>query len=259
MSLARQLKAKDDKNQVVCITDNIYTGSFRQRFGRIYFRTVLKKTFDYAWVPGRKSKEFLIYLGMEPKAVFEGVYCPDEELFNCSQFEGDRSGLLFVGQLIPRKGIKNLITACSNEWLKKNLTIIGGGILENDVKQSGIKYIGRQSPQQLANAYSNALAVILPSVVDHWGMVLSEAAACGCILIATKECGAAFDLIRHGENGYILHSNSPENIVESIEWLSSLSKQKILKAQKISLEMVRAYGSKRFLESFGKLALRTNE
>jgi glycosyltransferase involved in cell wall biosynthesis len=255
MSLARQLKASGKRKRVVCIADNIYTGSLRQRVGRIYFRTFLKKIFDYAWVPGRKSKDFLVYLGMDHRTVYEGVYCPDEELFNCRNSESNRTGLLFVGQLIPRKGIKNLLDACSNQWLKKNLTIIGGGELENDVLESSVKYIGRQSPKQLALAYSNALAVILPSVVDHWGMVLSEAAACGCILIATKDCGAAFDLIIHRKNGYILQDNSPECINKSIEWLCSLSNLQISIGQKTSLDMVKSYGTKRFVESLEKLAL----
>ena len=43
----------------------------------------------------------------------------------------------------------------------------------------------------------------MPTHSDPWGLVLNEAMACGLAVVSSDVAGAALDLIRNGENGYI--------------------------------------------------------
>ncbi len=44
---------------------------------------------------------------------------------------------------------------------------------------------------------------ILPSTTESWGLIINEAMDFGLPIITTNQVGAAPDLVRHGENGFI--------------------------------------------------------
>ena len=93
-----------------------------------------------------------------------------------------------------------------------NLTLIGSidEISErsrfNIVDQSDIKFFPFMQPAEVANTMNSSKVFILPSYRDHWGTVLCEAAACGCLLIASNQSGSSTDLIRCGINGFTFDS-----------------------------------------------------
>ncbi len=45
--------------------------------------------------------------------------------------------------------------------------------------------------------------MVLPSVYDAFGVVVNEAMLCGCPVVASDHVGAARDLIKHGETGFV--------------------------------------------------------
>jgi glycosyltransferase involved in cell wall biosynthesis len=63
----------------------------------------------------------------------------------------------------------------------------------------------------------SATAFVLPSRFDGWGVVLSEAAAEGVALIATASCGAAHDLIEPGFNGFVVESESVQQLAAAMK------------------------------------------
>ncbi|MFM6079283.1 MAG: glycosyltransferase, partial [Dolichospermum sp.] len=44
---------------------------------------------------------------------------------------------------------------------------------------------------------------ILPSDYEPFGVVVNEAMLCGSPVIVSDKVGAAYDLVRHGENGFV--------------------------------------------------------
>lgn len=60
------------------------------------------------------------------------------------------------------------------------------------------------SQEKLPSVYQYARSLICSSnKSETWGLVINEAMACGCPIIASVQCGATNTLVHEGENGYI--------------------------------------------------------
>jgi glycosyltransferase involved in cell wall biosynthesis len=60
---------------------------------------------------------------------------------------------------------------------------------------------------QVEKAYAAADAFLFPSPYDAFGMVVSEAMACGLPVVVSREAGAS-ELIEHGVNGMLLNDHN---------------------------------------------------
>jgi UDP-glucose:(heptosyl)LPS alpha-1,3-glucosyltransferase len=63
---------------------------------------------------------------------------------------------------------------------------------------------------------------LFPSIYDTFGMVITEAMACGTPVITTRAAGAS-ELIRHGESGWLVdHAGDHDGLVRGLETLRSV-------------------------------------
>lgn len=133
-----------------------------------------------------------------------------------------RTEILFVGQLIRRKGVDLLLAALRPlfaEYADLHLTLIGDGdqraALEAQAAASGfqnrIAFTGVMAADQIQSRITAANLLVLPSRWDGWGMVINEALAVGVPVIASDQCGAG-DLIRQGANGYLFRSEDVQGL-----------------------------------------------
>ncbi|MEM4969743.1 MAG: glycosyltransferase family 4 protein [Sulfolobales archaeon] len=83
--------------------------------------------------------------------------------------------------------------------------------LANDVIMTG--YLGQRD---LEAAYSRADVVLLPSIIEGFGLVVVEGWLYRKPAIVSSNAGVA-DLVRDGENGFIVDPNSFEDIAEKIK------------------------------------------
>lgn len=100
--------------------------------------------------------------------------------------------VLYVGRLVPEKGLAILIKS-AKIWNKKiKLLIVGSGSLENLVKKAtsdsrNIQYQGVVSQEDLPLFYSAADVAILPSTSEEgFGRVIIESMACGTPVIGAN-------------------------------------------------------------------------
>ena len=109
------------------------------------------------------------------------------------------SYILFLGRLVPEKGIRYLIEAFKNVKTEKKLVIAGGSsdtnTFENEIKQlaSGddrIIFTGFVQGQLLDELYSNAYLYVLPSDLEGMPLSLLEAMSYGncCLVSDISEC-----------------------------------------------------------------------
>ena len=133
--------------------------------------------------------------------------------------------VLFVGCAGPRKGFIDLLKAFSLlQHPGKRLTLIGSLSPEakaylNANDYPSIEFLGTLANAELREHYSRATVFVLPSIEEGLGMVLGEAMACGCPVIASTNTGA-LDLIKDGTEGFIVPIRSPERIAERLQQLA---------------------------------------
>lgn len=133
---------------------------------------------------------------------------------------GEPLRLLFVGTIGQRKGIKYLLQAL--ELLpphKVELTICGRVVDDLSIfngKPAGVKVFPSIGVEGLLEAYREADLFVFPSLAEGFAQVLLEALASGLPVISTTRT-AAPDLIRHGQEGFIIEPGSVSEIAQYIE------------------------------------------
>jgi glycosyltransferase involved in cell wall biosynthesis len=60
--------------------------------------------------------------------------------------------------------------------------------------------------------------LVLPSLTEAFGLVITEALSCGLPVIVTPNSGGP-EVISHGENGFIVPIRSSESIAEKLDLL----------------------------------------
>jgi glycosyltransferase involved in cell wall biosynthesis len=98
----------------------------------------------------------------------------------------DGTVVLSVGRDVPEKGHDVLAAACGEAGVR--LDVVTGGLGEDDI----------------ARRYVDADVFALLSRHEPWGVVVNEAAASGLPLVLSDRVGAAYDLLRDGENGFLV-------------------------------------------------------
>lgn len=149
---------------------------------------------------------------------------------------GDKRILLFVGRLVAKKGVRDLISAYAliSDSLreKTELWIIGDGVerksLEAQAKRQNVHdkivFFGRMPNEKLPDYYAASDIFVAPSIIDTLGdtegqgIILLEALACGTAVITTRTGGIG-EIIEHEKNGLLVDPNNPADLKKAIERL----------------------------------------
>ena len=139
----------------------------------------------------------LIYNGIDPAEVR-----PANEI--TKQFGlASREYILFLGRLVPEKGIHYLIEAYKKLRTDKKLVIVGGTSDTNDYVQHlydmagndpSIIFTGFQQGIVAEELYSNAYLYVLPSDLEGMPLTLLEAMNYGCCCV-TSDIGECADVM----------------------------------------------------------------
>ncbi len=141
--------------------------------------------------------------------------------------------LLFLGNLIPRKGLHTLLTAL--EGLPENaftLTVVGSPAadtayahtigcqlararLDNRVHLAGALPDGR-----LVELLRASHVLVVPSTYEGFGIVYLEGMGFGLPAIATSR-GGAQEIITHGVNGFLIPPGDAARLAKHLEELAS--------------------------------------
>lgn len=137
--------------------------------------------------------------------------------------------LLSVGRLVPWKGFKMLIKIMPrlleiNQFFR--LVIVGDGpekkILEIMVKNLGLDkkvfIIGKKSKEDLAVYLAAADIFVLNTGYEGFSHQILEAMSAGAPVITTS-AGGNKEIIRQGENGFMVKYNDEFNLIEAVKTL----------------------------------------
>lgn len=145
-----------------------------------------------------------------------------------SRYELKDLTFLYIGQLIPRKGIMELLRAWKEAKLKNaTLMLVGDGSqrdeIETFIKNNGlndsVKLTGAIVYDHLGPYYKAADCFIIPTLEDNWSLVVPEAMAAGLPIACSIYNGCHPELV-HPENGWTF---DPHNLKSTVETLKSIS------------------------------------
>ncbi len=175
------------------------------------------------------AADFYSELGFNPRQIYPfGYFRAGADLTvepappkNRAQVE-----IIFVGQLIHRKGIDILFSALQPlfaEHRELKLTLIGIGEAGAALKKQAadlrilerVEFIGARPSNEIPGRIAQAQVLVLPSRWDGWGLVVNEALAVGVPVIVSNRCGA-MDLIQPGLNGFIFRSEDAEDLRRAV-------------------------------------------
>jgi glycosyltransferase involved in cell wall biosynthesis len=207
---------------------------------RTTYKECIKRAYIYnfhrAMTYGAKSREYIHKLGMPMEAIY--IRCQAANMDEIRRLQTalpridrgrEKKRLLYVGRLSEEKNLRRLISAFNAATrmvmggMRWDLVLVGdgpqGAELKGAVAASGVDNIlfeGGVSWSETVKYYSTCDAFILPSLSEPWGVVVNEAMCCGLPVLVSSKCGAAYDLVTDGVNGYRFDPSSEEELQKVI-------------------------------------------
>jgi starch synthase len=166
---------------------------------------------DAITVPSSFSRRSFIEQGVSADKLHTIPYGVRLESFSkIAEPSIDTFNVLFAGHVSLRKGIPYLLQAFARlNHPGKRLRIAGA--MAPEIKtllarlpQQNVEFLGAVPQAQLPRMMSESHVLVLPSIEDGFGLVLSQALACGCPILASTNTGGD-DLIADASN------SAPEN------------------------------------------------
>ena len=153
--------------------------------------------------------------------MFQPYLASREMRSRLSQGHPDDPLLLYVGRLSAEKEvdrIKPVLEAIPNA----RLALVGDGphrsALEVHFTDTNTHFVGYLHGLELASAFASADAFIFPSRTETLGLVLLEAMATGCPVVAARS-GGITDIVTDGANGYLFDPNDERGAIAATEKL----------------------------------------
>lgn len=157
----------------------------------------------------------------------------DTEKFSPDANVSRQNFVLYVGRLLPHKGVNYLVEAMPPDL---PLKLIGQPMDERFLNELKRLSAGKQvtfhhdcTDQDIVQAYRSAICIVLPSVYrtiygeespvpELLGQTLMEGMACGTPAICTNVASMP-EIVEDRRSGFIVPPNEPEALREKITWL----------------------------------------
>jgi glycosyltransferase involved in cell wall biosynthesis len=129
--------------------------------------------------------------------------------------------VLFVGALSQGKGIGYLLKAVETLGSDVELTLIGKRVAANEVVDAACKrwrWFQTVAHERVMEIMTESDVLVLPSLGEGFGLVVTEALACGLAVIVTPNVGAS-DLVCDGREGFVIPLRSADAIADRLNVL----------------------------------------
>ena len=173
---------------------------------------------DYFWERYERKTVFI------PNGVTTPEARPAEQITGELGLEKD-GYILFLGRLVPEKGIHYLIEAFRKTKTDKRL-VIAGSASDTDTYAAQLKELASSDPrirftgfvqgQLLEELYSNAYLYVLPSDLEGMPLSLLEAMSYGncCLVSDIPECATVVE-----DHGIVFPKGDTDTLMESLQLL----------------------------------------
>jgi glycosyltransferase involved in cell wall biosynthesis len=227
---------------------------------------------DHFLAAGTANRRYYESFGVPPERITLAPYSVDNEYFAARSEAARldpatyraRHGLpqgrplfVFCGKLIPLKRPFDLLHAfaVARRQAPCGLAIIGDGELTDAVRAEvarlgladDVKLLGFRNQSEIPELFGCADALVLPSMIEAWGLVMNEAMACGLALTASDRVGGAGDLIQ--DNGAIFPTGDVQALGAILsEWATTPSL--LERHKRASLARIQDWSMERTVDGF---------
>lgn len=223
--LAIMLKPIGRWRMVIAYEGSSPSVDFKNSKRRLTLRSTMVKFADACITNSQSGKAYLLEtLKASPEKVFAFPYeVPDPGSLLAESTASSSAPLLpftpqsptfiFIGSIIPRKGLQCLLNACQRLKAQNiqdyTILIVGEGsqrpeleafCQKNDLTEQ-VRWLGRIPYEQLGQYIQLADVFVLPTLEDTWGMVILETMIMGKPILCSTGAGAS-ELVQAGKNGY---------------------------------------------------------
>jgi glycosyltransferase involved in cell wall biosynthesis len=142
----------------------------------------------------------------------------------------DRRGVLYVGRLVPGKGVDDLLNAwaaTSASVRAQGLTIIGDGSERKALQElsvslgvtDSVTFLGAVTHDDLPTYYQQAALLVFPSAgKEGLGLVTIEAMGCDCPVL-TSDTGSLADVVIEGQTGFVYPTGNTTALTQRLDEL----------------------------------------
>lgn len=184
---------------------------------------------DRIFVNGRSGRNYILGCGADPSRVGIVPSGTDTVTFGHHPPPGiasDGLELLYVGQLIPRKGlapfVRALARAAAAVARPVRLALAGRGPDEALLRGLALppnlqlRFLGSVPYSRLPALYATSQAFVMPSLADEWGLVVNEAMASGLPVFGSRGAQAVQELVLPGHNGWTYDPEDPADLAAQL-------------------------------------------
>lgn len=222
--------------RVIMMTDSKFDDLRRSSLFELG-KAMILSAYQGAIVAGRRQYSYLHFLGFGKRPTLLGY-----DVISVARIRAEavaaRSGppismaerdFLFVGRFVAKKRLPQLIDAYAAYVERagigaRRLVLVGAGpeeaAIRDRVAELGlverVVFTGFLQGAEIAAALDRALALLLVSTEEQWGLVVNEAVALGLPVIVSAQAGASDLLVRNLVNGYQVQPDDQATIVEAM-------------------------------------------
>lgn len=251
--------------------DDAWEHSDQRGLLTIAMKRLIHRNIDGVFIPATSHQAYYERLGFPRERTVFGVDVVDNDYF-CRHADHARkaaasikAGLglpekyfLFVGRFLPRKGLETLLKAYDNYRAQADgngwdLVLVGGGshlshIQALAAQSPGVHFAGVVTGEGLCHYYGLAQTLVVPSVLDPWGLVVNEGLAAGLPVLVSRGCGAAATLVSEGENGWTFAPEDIDELTTLLLRVSQLSATELQRMGERSREIISDWSLDRFAD-----------
>jgi glycosyltransferase involved in cell wall biosynthesis len=208
-------------------------------------------TYNGCFVGGQRAADYLRFLGFRKRPVTTGYNAISLDRVRSNAACGgsaltafkDRY-FLIVARCVEKKNLFAALEAYTNYAQSRgaesrSLHLVGSGPLESKIRDyihaRGLKNVvlhGFLNEVQIAQLFKDALALMLPSTEEQWGLVVNEALALSLPVLVSDNVGARDTLVRQGVNGFVIEASNVAG------WVWSM--MQLCRSEKLWLNMAAA-------------------
>ena len=140
-----------------------------------------------------------------------------------------RPVVLYAGKLSSRKGPGDLLEAYmrlstdNRHESRPYLLYVGDGEQRSELERKAavtdlksIRFLGFKNQSAMPAFYDLCDVIVMPSMVEPWGLVVNEAMNAAKTIIVSDHAGCAPDLVSDNVNGFVFRAGEPADLARAL-------------------------------------------